>query len=60
MLADSFDVFLFDLDGVVHVGLNPLPGAPEALARLRGMGKTLRFLTNDPRPTRQHVGDHES
>jgi HAD superfamily hydrolase (TIGR01450 family) len=55
VLADTFDVFLLDLDGVVYAGRDPLPGAPEALARLRGMGKRLRFLTNDPRPTRRQV-----
>lgn len=55
MLADTFDVFLFDLDGVVYVGRNPLPGALEALARLRAMGKMLRFLMNDPRPTRRQM-----
>jgi HAD superfamily hydrolase (TIGR01450 family) len=55
VLADSFDVFLLDLDGVVYLGVNPLPGAIDALARLRAMGKTLRFLTNDPLPTRRQV-----
>lgn len=55
MLAQSFDVFLFDLDGVIYLGNDPLPGAPGALTCLREMGKTLRFLTNDPRPTRRQV-----
>ena len=55
MLADAFDAFLVDLDGVVYLGPDPLPGAPEALARLRARGTPLRFLTNDPRPTRRQV-----
>jgi glycerol-1-phosphatase len=55
VLADTFDVVLLDLDSVVYVGRDPLPGDPEALARLRGMGKRLRFLTNDPRPPRRQV-----
>lgn len=46
---------LLDLDGVVYVGGQLLPGAVEALCRLRRMGKTLRFLTNDPRPTREEL-----
>lgn len=29
-----------------------MPGAPQALARLRRLDKVVRFLTNDPRPTR--------
>lgn len=52
MLADRFDVFLLDLDGVLYVGNAPLPGAVDAVRRLRRRGKTLRFLTNDPRPAR--------
>lgn len=55
MLAEQFAAFLFDLDGVVYVGEEALPGARESLARLRDMGKPVRFLTNDPRPTRADV-----
>lgn len=55
MIAASFDTFLFDLDGVVYVGTDPVPGAARTIARLRERGKTLRFLTNDPRPTREGV-----
>lgn len=53
--AERFDVFLFDLDGVVYLGNELLPGSKEALARLRKAGKELRFLTNDPRPTRSQL-----
>lgn len=45
----DLDVFLLDLDGVVYLGGAAIPGAPEAVATLRGAGKALRFLTNDPR-----------
>src|ERR671916_94455 len=55
MIAERFDAFLFDLDGVVYLGDELLPGSEEALARLRGAGKEVRFLTNDPRPTRRQV-----
>lgn len=37
---------LLDLSGVLYVGDEPLPGAPEALARLRGAGLPVRFVTN--------------
>lgn len=40
---------LLDLGGVVFVGDSPLPGALAALARLRGAGLPLRFLTNTTR-----------
>lgn len=53
MKALQFDVFLFDLDGVLYVENTPQPGARKLLAQLRRRGKTVRFLTNDPRPTRQ-------
>lgn len=55
MIADEFTTFLLDLDGVVYVGEKPVPGARSALRRLRKRGKTLRFLTNDPCPTREGV-----
>ncbi len=47
-LADSFDGFLIDLDGVVWVGREPVPGAPEALAALLEAGKRIVFVTNNP------------
>ena len=55
MLADLFDAFLLDLDGVVYLGNEPLPRARKSLERLRETGKVLRFLTNDPRPTWDEV-----
>lgn len=55
MLAERFDAFLFDLDGVVYIGNSLLPHAEESLARLREAGKEIRFLTNDPRMTREGV-----
>lgn len=55
MLAERFDAFLFDLDGVVHLGDRSLPHARESLAHLRDGGKEIRFLTNDPRPTRAKI-----
>ena len=55
MIAEKFDTFLLDLDGVVYVGDSLLPGALDSLKRLRGRGKAVRFLTNDPRPERGEV-----
>jgi HAD superfamily hydrolase (TIGR01450 family) len=55
VLAERFDAFLFDLDGVVYLGDELLPGSEEALTRLREAGKEVCFLTNDPRPTRRQV-----
>jgi glycerol-1-phosphatase len=47
-LADEFDGFLVDLDGVVWIGREPVPGAPETLRQLQGDGKELAFVTNNP------------
>lgn len=52
MIVDEFDVFLFDLDGVIYIGPEALPEAVESLKRLRRDQKMIRFLTNDPCTTR--------
>jgi HAD superfamily hydrolase (TIGR01450 family) len=47
-LADAFDGLLIDLDGVVWIGREPVPGSPEALAALLAAGKRIAFVTNNP------------
>lgn len=54
-LADAFDGFIIDLDGVVYVDGVPLPGAVEALQALAAVGKPVVFLTNDPRGSRASI-----
>ena len=45
---------LLDLDGVLYVEDEPVPGAREAVAELRSRGLALRFVTNTTsRPRRQ-------
>lgn len=46
-LAGAHDVALLDLDGVVYVGPDAVPGAPEALAEARRQGMRLAFVTNN-------------
>lgn len=58
VIADQFDVFLVDLDGVVYLGDEALPEAVESVNRLYELDKNLRFLTNDPRPTRQTIASN--
>jgi len=38
---------LLDIDGVLHVSGEPVPGAAAAVERLRGAGHRLRFVTNN-------------
>jgi glycerol-1-phosphatase len=47
-LADEFDGFLVDLDGVVWIGREMVPGSAEALRELIEAGKEIVFLTNNP------------
>jgi HAD superfamily hydrolase (TIGR01450 family) len=47
-LADRFDGLLIDLDGVVWIGREPVPGSPEALRALLAAGKRAVFVTNNP------------
>jgi HAD superfamily hydrolase (TIGR01450 family) len=47
-LADEFDGLLVDLDGVVWVGREMVPGSADALRSLLGAGKQIVFVTNNP------------
>jgi glycerol 3-phosphatase-2 len=47
-LADALDGLLVDLDGVVWIGRETVPGAVEALRELRDAGKPIVFVTNNP------------
>jgi HAD superfamily hydrolase (TIGR01450 family) len=47
-LADDFDGLLIDLDGVVWIGREPVPGSIETLAALLAAGKRVVFVTNNP------------
>lgn len=46
-----------DLDGVVWRGDETVPGAPEAIARLREAGAPLAFVTNSALRTPEQVGE---
>jgi 4-nitrophenyl phosphatase len=43
---------VIDLDGVVWLGSDPIPGGAEAVARLRRAGERIVFLTNNSMPSR--------
>ncbi len=44
---------LLDIDGVLHVSGVPIPGAVDAVARLRTQGHALRFVTNNSTRSRE-------
>jgi HAD superfamily hydrolase (TIGR01458 family) len=43
----SMACILLDVDGVLHVSGEPIPGAQAAVGRLRAAGHALRFVTNN-------------
>jgi HAD superfamily hydrolase (TIGR01459 family) len=45
-LAERYDLFLVDQFGVLHDGVRPYPGAPEALRRLCADGRSVAVLSN--------------
>jgi len=47
--------WVVDLDGVVWLVGRPIPGADEAVARLRGAGVRVLFATNNSAPTRAQL-----
>jgi HAD superfamily hydrolase (TIGR01458 family) len=46
---------LLDIDGVLHVSGEPIPGAAEAVAALRSDGHRLRFVTNNTTRSRARL-----
>lgn len=57
MLADRYDVLLFDLDGVLYRGDEPVTHAPETMAALRRAGRRVVFLTNNSSRTPEQVAE---
>src|SRR6266581_5375307 len=56
-LADRYDCFLLDLDGVLYRADDPIAGAGDVTAWLREQGKRLAFVTNNSSKTPQQVAD---
>ncbi len=46
-LGSAVESWVLDLDGVVWLADQPIPGAPEAIARLRRSGTRVIFVTNN-------------
>jgi glycerol-1-phosphatase len=46
-LVDAYDLVILDLDGVVYLGDDPIPGAAQAIERLRRDGPPVLFVTNN-------------
>jgi len=48
---------LLDVDGVLHVSGEPIPGAADAVRRLRAAGHRLRFVTNSTTMSRRELAE---
>ncbi|RBY90471.1 HAD family hydrolase [Blastococcus sp. TBT05-19] len=55
-----YDVALLDLDGVVYIGPDAVPGVPAALASARRDGMRLGYVTNNASRTPEEVAAHLS
>lgn len=44
-------LWVFDLDGVIWLSGQAIPGSPEAVSELRGAGHRVAFVTNNSTPT---------
>ena len=58
MIADGYNVFLLDLDGVLYRGEEPVPQAAAAVDALRAAGKRLAFVTNNSARTPEAIVSH--
>lgn len=56
----EFDAALFDLDGVVYRGPNPVAHAPESITQLRSLDVPIVFVTNNASRTPEQVAQHLS
>ena len=54
-LLNKVDNFLFDCDGVIWNYPNPIPGSIECINKLKSLGKSCYFVTNNSTKTQQHV-----
>ena len=46
-LVECYDLVMFDLDGVVYIGDEAVPGARDQLARVRESGVHVAYITNN-------------
>lgn len=59
-IADAYDVFIFDVFGVIHDGIKPFPESRKVLEELKAKGKTTCLLTNSPRRAESSINKMEA
>ena len=58
VLSHSYDLAMLDLDGVVYIGGEAVPGAAEHLRGVRADGMRCAFITNNASRTPTAVAEH--
>uniref|UniRef100_A0A7S1C144 Phosphoglycolate phosphatase n=1 Tax=Corethron hystrix TaxID=216773 RepID=A0A7S1C144_9STRA len=56
-IHDNFDAILFDCDGVLYRGADPIPDASASLKALIRKGKNILFVTNNAGASRMQLRD---
>ena len=54
-LIDGYDVVMFDLDGVLYLGDDPVAHAADGAERVRAAGSSVAFVTNNASRTPEQV-----
>jgi HAD superfamily hydrolase (TIGR01450 family) len=54
---ETFDAYVFDLDGTIYLGEDLLPGVRELLCAIEESGRRRVFLTNNPTRSQKHYAD---
>jgi HAD superfamily hydrolase (TIGR01450 family) len=57
-LVQRYDLAMLDLDGVVYIGSDAVPGAPERVAEARAAGMRVAFITNNASRPPEVVAEH--
>ncbi len=57
-LWDAYDVAMLDLDGVVYIGPDAVPGAPDHLGKAAAAGMHLAYVTNNAARPPDVVAEH--
>jgi HAD superfamily hydrolase (TIGR01450 family) len=57
-LSSAYDLAMLDLDGVVYIGDDAVPGASEHLRATRAAGMRLAFVTNNAARPPEEVAEH--
>lgn len=56
-IVHQYDTYIFDCDGVLWLGNNPIPGAVRMVKSLKAIGKNVFFITNNSTKSRAQYMD---